>query len=194
MSRSQLICDSNRERGRFQSILCSAVCHALCNSECKKTHVSIRFWVVDILGFKGIVQTKMLILSLAIDLQTCITYFCESQKEKCIRMFTLLFSIQCKSMMTGAIHLWEMTMLSYVTLDHKTSHTGPFSFNWVLYIIWKLNKWAFRWCMVCQDRTIYGRDTTFEYLESEGAKQIKTLRKLPLKLFKWTLTYQKISF
>ncbi len=28
----------------------------------------------------------------------------------------------------------------YVTLDHETSHKGPISQNWDLYIMWKLNK------------------------------------------------------
>ncbi len=39
--------------------------------------------------------------------------------------------------------------------------------NWDLYIIWKLNKSYFHWCMVCYDRTI------FVNLESEGAKKSK---------------------
>ncbi len=42
-----------------------------------------------------------------------------------------------------------------VTLDHKTSHKGQFYSNWDLYIIWKLNKKVFHWCMVCEDRTIF---------------------------------------
>ncbi len=37
---------------------------------------------------------------------------------------------------------------------------------------WKLNTYAFHWCVVCYDRTIFGRDTTI--WKSEGAKNQNT--------------------
>ncbi len=39
------------------------------------------------------------------------------------------------------VELFEkLSIIIYVTLDHKTSHKGTFFFNWDLYSIRKLNK------------------------------------------------------
>ncbi len=66
-----------------------------------------------------------------------------------------------------------------VTLGHKTSHKGQF-FEIEIYTSsesW-INKLSIDVCLV--------EIQLFENLESEGAKQIKILRKSPLKLSKWS--------
>ncbi len=42
------------------------------------------------------------------------------------------------------VHMWPWTTKPVIR---------SIFWNWDLYIIWKLNKYAFHWCMVCLDRT-----------------------------------------
>ncbi len=87
------------------------------------------------------------------------------------------------------VNVWQChakSLVIYVTLNHKTSHKDQFFRNWDLYMIWKLNKLSFHWCMVCYDRTIFGWDTTIWKSGIWGCKKNKILRKSPLKLSKWS--------
>ncbi len=52
------------------------------------------------------------------------------------------------------------TMVTYVTWDVIKVNFPLYIWDLYLYIIWKLNKLYFHWCMVCYDRTIFGWDTT----------------------------------
>ncbi len=82
-------------------------------------------------------------------------------------------------------HDITFSSLTYVTVDHKTSYKGQF-------IIWKQNKEAFRWCMVCKDRTLFGWDKTIWKSGIWGSKNIKILRKSPLK-FTFTFTFMHLA-
>ncbi len=79
----------------------------------------------------------------------------------------------------------EETQTDRVHCDPGPPNRSTF-WNWDWYIIWKLNKSAFHWCMVCYDRTKFGWDTTIWKSGIWGCKKIKILRKSPLKLFKWS--------
>ncbi len=82
-------------------------------------------------------------------------------------------------------HDITFSSLTYVTVDHKTSYKGQF-------IIWKQNKEAFRWCMGCKDRTLFGWDKTIWKSGIWGSKNIKILRKSPLK-FTFTFTFMHLA-
>ncbi len=62
---------------------------------------------------------------------------------------------------------------------------GPIFRKWDSYIIWNLNKQAFHWCMVCYDRTIFGRDTTILQFVIWGCKKNLNIEKITSSL-RWS--------
>ncbi len=80
----------------------------------------------------------------------------------------------------------------YVTLDHKTSHKGQF-FEIEIYTsseIW-INK--FYWCMVCYDRTIFGRDATIWKSGIWGCKKNLNIEKITFKVVQMMFLAMHIS-
>ncbi len=88
-----------------------------------------------------------------------------------------------------------MLLLSYVTLDHKSSHKGQF-FNIEIYT--SSESWVNNWCMV-YDSTIFGRDTTIWKSGIWECKKIQILRKIAFKVVQMKslamhITNQKLNF
>ncbi len=79
-------------------------------------------------------------------------------------------------------------IFKYVTLDHKISNKCQF-FEIEFYTSFEswINKLSIDVWFVWIGQ--YLAEIQFEYLESEGAKKIKILRNLPLKLSKWSNAY-----
>ncbi len=75
----------------------------------------------------------------------------------------------------------------------QTSHKGQFYEILIYASSEKLNKWAFHWCMVCYDRTI------FENLESERVQKNQNIEKITFKVVQMKflamhITNQILSF
>ncbi len=85
-----------------------------------------------------------------------------------------------------------------MTLHHKTSHKSQFFCNWDLYIIWKLNKFAFNWCLVVMIGQYLAEIQLFENLESESAKNRNIdnifFKIVQMKFLPMHITNQKTSF
>ncbi len=85
-----------------------------------------------------------------------------------------------------------------MTLDHKTSHKCQF---FAIEIYKSSESWINKlsnWCMVCYDRTIFGRDTIIWKSEIWGAKNLNTekiaFKAVQMKFLAMHITNQKWSF
>ncbi len=99
--------------------------------------------------------------------------FYSSPSKKRQQLFSTLIIIRNVSWAANH-HMWPWTTKPVIRV---------FFIYWDLYIIWKLNKYIFHWCMV-YDRTIFGWDATIWTSGIWGCKKNYKLRKSPLKLSK----------
>ncbi len=119
-------------------------------------HCSLLFWC----------HTRALYARLQLDmLQVCSDWMILMHEKWRLTVIIKVCSYQANWFKTDD-HVKNITLYIIICdLDYKTSHRGLFYYYC---ISWKLNKSSFHWCMVCYDRTIFGRDTTI--WKSERAK------------------------
>ncbi len=96
--------------------------------------------------------------------------------------------------------MMEYMLCNYCICDtgRQNQSEGSIFQNWDLYIIWKLNKYVFSFDVFVRIGQYLAKIPLFEYLESEGAKNLNiekiTFKVVKIKFLAMHITNQILSF